>query len=205
LEGDQRSGRPSTSRTEETIEKMRQVIQCDRRMTIVELEQEVGISHESFHAILSEDLKMRLVNAKFVPRQLTTDQMECRMMVAGDLFEKSTQDPMFLTKIFTGNESWVFAYDPETKMLSTERHTASSPRPKKSRLVKSKQKVILIAFFDIDGVVHHEFLLPVNGHFNVQVLQRLRDAVRRKRRDNWQGEWFLHHDNAPCHTSLVVQ
>ena len=71
-------------------------------MTIVELEQEVGISHGSIHAILSDDLKMRRVSAKFVPRQLTTDQMECRMMVAGDLFEKSMQDPTFLTKIVTG-------------------------------------------------------------------------------------------------------
>ena len=25
----------------------------------------------------------------------------------------------------------------------------------------------------------------------------------RKRRDKWQGEWFLYHDNAPSHTSLV--
>jgi transposase len=39
----------------------------------------------------------------------------------------------------------------------------------------------------------------------MQVLQRLRDAVRRKRRDEWQGQRFLHHDNAPSHTSLVVQ
>ena len=69
-------------------------------------------------------------------------------------------------------------------------------------------KVMLITFFDIDGVVHHEFVPPgqtVNGHFYVQVLQRLRDAVQRKQRDKWQGEWFLHHDNASSHTSLVVQ
>jgi hypothetical protein len=39
----------------------------------------------------------------------------------------------------------------------------------------------------------------------VQVLQRLRVAVRRKRRDKWQGQWFLHYDTAPSHTSLVVQ
>jgi len=84
-------------------------------MTIVDLEQEFGISHGS---ILSDDLKMRRVSAKFVPRQLTTDQMESRMMVNGDLFEKSTQDPTFLTKIVTGDESWVFASDPETKMQS---------------------------------------------------------------------------------------
>ena len=208
LEDDQRSGRPSTSRTAEMIEKVRHLIQCDRRMTIVELEQEVGISHGSIHAILSDDLKMRRVSAKFVPRQLTTDQMGCRRMVAGDLFEKSTQDPTFLTKIVTGDESWEFAYDQETKMQSAEWHTSSSPRPKKSRLVKSKEKLMLIAFFDIDGVMHHEFVPPgqtVNGHFYVQVLQRLRDAVRRKRRDKWQGEWFLNHDNASSHTSLVVQ
>ena len=104
METDQSSERPSTSRTAEMIEKVRQLNQCDRIMTIVELEQEVGISHRSIHAIHSNDLKMRLVSAKFVPRQLTTDKMECRMMVAGDLFQKSTQDPTFLTKIVTGDE-----------------------------------------------------------------------------------------------------
>ena len=51
----------------------------------MELEQEVGISHGSIHAILSDDLKMSRVSAKFVLRQLTTDQMQCRMMVAGDV------------------------------------------------------------------------------------------------------------------------
>jgi len=33
----------------------------------------------------------------------------------------------------------------------------------------------------------------------------LRDAVWRKCRDKWQGEWCLHHDNEPSHISLVVQ
>jgi hypothetical protein len=58
-----------------------------------------------------------------------------------------------------------------------------------------------------DGLVHHEFVSPgqsVTGHFYVQISQRLRDAVR-KRHDRWQGQWFRHHDNAPSHTSLVVQ
>ena len=127
VEDDKHSGSPSTSRTEEMIEKVQQLIHRDRRMTIVELEQEVGISHGSIHVILSDDLKMRSVSVKFVPRQLTTDRMECCMMVTGDLFEKSTQDPTCLTKIITGDESWVFAYDPETKMQSAEWHTASSP------------------------------------------------------------------------------
>lgn len=86
---------------------------------------------------------------KFVLRQLTTDKMECRIMVAGDLFEKSMQDPTFCTKIVTGDESWVFTYNLETKMQSAEWHTALSPRPKKSRLIKSKKKVMLIAFLTL--------------------------------------------------------
>jgi Transposase. len=137
-------------------------------MTIKELEQEVGISYGSIHAILPDDLKMRRVRTKFVPRRLTTDQMECRMMVTGDLFENNMLESTFLTKIVTGDESWVFTYDAEMKMQSAEWHTTSSPQPKKSHLIKSKEKVMLITFIDNDGVVHHEFIPPgqtVNGHF----------------------------------------
>jgi hypothetical protein len=39
----------------------------------------------------------------------------------------------------------------------------------------------------------------------MQVWQRLCDAVRRKLRDKWQGQWFLHHDKAKGHTLLVVE
>jgi putative NADH-flavin reductase len=93
------------------IEKVQQPIQSDRRMTIAELEQDVCISHGSIHAILSDDLKMRHVNVKFVLRQLTMDHMECHM-----ISEKNMQDPTFLKKIITGDESLVFAYDSEAKI-----------------------------------------------------------------------------------------
>jgi hypothetical protein len=62
------------------------------------------------------------------------------MMVDGDLFEKSTQDPTLLPKIVTGDESLAFAYDPEMKMHSVTWHTVSSPRPKKLCLIKSMEK-----------------------------------------------------------------
>jgi hypothetical protein len=63
-------------------------------------------------------------------------------------------------------------------------------------------------FFDINGLVRYEFVPPgqsVTGCFYVQVFQRLRDAVRRKRHDKWQGQWFLLHDKAPSHTPLALQ
>jgi hypothetical protein len=45
-------------------------------------------------------------------------------------------------------------------------------------------------FLNMNGLVHHGFVEPeqsVIGYFYVQVLQRLRDAVRRKRRDKRQA------------------
>jgi hypothetical protein len=65
-----------------------------------------------------------------------------------------------------------------------------------------------LEFFDSNDLVPRKFVPPgqnVTGHFYIKVLQRLRDAVRRKRRDKWQGQWFKHHDNPPSHTPLVVQ
>ena len=80
---------------------------------------------------------------------------------------------------------------------------------KKARQVKSNVKTMLICFFDIKGLVHFEFVpkgQTVNQQFYLEVLKRLRDAVRRKRLELWRsGEWLLHQDNAPAHTALIVR
>jgi len=46
----------------------------------------------------------------------------------------------------------------------------------------------------------------VNGNFYCEVLRQLRESVRCKRPEMWKnGDWLLHHDNVPAHTSLVVR
>ena len=46
----------------------------------------------------------------------------------------------------------------------------------------------------------------VNKEFYLNVLKRLREAVRRKRPEAWTNNtWMLHHDNAPAHASLVIR
>jgi hypothetical protein len=56
-------------------------------MTVVQIAAEVGLSVGSVHAILKEDLGMRRVCVKFVPRLLSDYQTEFRKIIAGDLFE----------------------------------------------------------------------------------------------------------------------
>jgi len=74
---------------------------------------------------------------------------------------------------------------------------------------RSKTKVMLLAFFDSEGIVHHEYTSDgqtINKEFYLDVLRRLRESVRRKWPEKWwDGDWILHHDNAPTHTSHLVQ
>jgi hypothetical protein len=103
----------------------------------------------------------------------------------------------------------VYGYAPENKQQSSQWKSSNSPRPKKARQVRSNVKSMLIVFFDIQGIVHKEFVPPgqtVNGKFYCEVLKRLGEGIRRKRPDKWKkNNWFLRHDNTPAHTPLVVR
>ena len=75
--------------------------------------------------------------------------------------------------------------------------------------VQSKVKVILTAVFNHKGRVQHEY--APDGHndnkeYNVKVLHQLHNAVWHKWPASWKcGDWHLHHDNTPTHSSHFVQ
>ena len=104
---DESSGRSVSSSTPEIIYRVPQIIREDRRRTIDEVSMLVGISHRTSHKILTEDLKMRRVASKFVPRLLSVDQKQQRLDVCLDLKENSVNDPSFLSNVITGDETWV--------------------------------------------------------------------------------------------------
>ena len=130
-EDDERSGRPVSSSTPEMIERVPQIIREDRRRTIDEVSMLAGISHGTCHKILTEDLKMRRVASKFLPRLLSIDQKQQRLDVCLELNENSANDPILLSKDIMGDKTWVYAYDPETKIQPSQWKIPESPRPKR--------------------------------------------------------------------------
>jgi hypothetical protein len=74
----------------------------------------------------------------------------------------------------------------------------------------SKQdKGVAQIFFDQDFVVHRDFAPEchtINKAYYLKVLRCLRDAIRRKRAETWSsGNWQINHENAPPHSSQLVQ
>ena len=131
---------------------------------------------------------------KIVPKLLSCKQKQCRMDIDID----------FLKKVITVDEAWVYGYGIETKAQSSQWKRPEEPRPKKARQARANVKVLLIVFFDSNGMVHHEFLphgRAVNKEYYLKVMRRLIEAIRRKRTELW---WILHHDNATAHTWMLV-
>ena len=151
---------------------------------------------------------MTCVCAKFIPRMLSAEQKKLRSEIAQDSLEMVNNDDTVLKKVITGDETWVYGYDPETKQQCSQWKRPDEPRPKKAHQSRSGLKSMLIVFFDCEGVVHHEYAptgQTINKEYYVQILKRLREAVSRKRRHfGSSGEWHLHHDNAPAQSCAAV-
>jgi len=118
------------------------------------------------------------------------------------------QTKKFFNKIITGDETWCFAYDPETKQQSSERVGETSPRPKKLKFQRSCIKTVLIIFFDFQGVVHKYFVpeaKTVNIEFYKGVMDRILKRIQRVRSAGFcYRVFFLLHDNAPAHKAASV-
>jgi len=48
-----------------------------------------------------------------VPRLLTQDQKDSRVVICQELKETVINDPTFLLNVITGDESLIYAYDPD--------------------------------------------------------------------------------------------
>jgi histone-lysine N-methyltransferase SETMAR len=115
---DERSGRPSTSTTPENIANVREAILADRRRTIHDVCEIVGLLYGTVKRILADNLNMRRISAKFVPRLLSDGQKTHRVSVCMELKQQARDDPNFIFNVITGDETWAYGYDPETKQQS---------------------------------------------------------------------------------------
>jgi len=116
-------------------------VRSHRRLTLRMISSELNLNQFTVHQIVD----------MMVLKNLTTEQKANRRDVCLDLLDRLEREPEFFSRVITGDESWIFEYDPETKRLSREWHTANSPRPKKTKMSKSKIKSMLICFLTVRG------------------------------------------------------
>jgi len=113
------------------ITKVRESIPADRRQTIHDVCEILGLSYGTVQRILADNLNMWRISARSVPRLLSDDQKALHVSVYRELKQQARDDPNFSSSIITVDEKWVYRYDPETKQQSSRWKSPNSPRTKK--------------------------------------------------------------------------
>ena len=104
----------------------------NRRIKVSEVATELIISYGSAFTIIHDVLGMSKVSARWVPRNLSTQDRQHRLHSSRELLSIYESDPEdFLARLVTGDETWLYQWDPETKQQSMQwRHSGSPPSEK---------------------------------------------------------------------------
>ncbi|GFT06853.1 mariner transposase, partial [Nephila pilipes] len=108
--------------------------------------------------------------------------------------------------IYTGDESWIYAYEPETKQQSTVWVFQDEAKPTKVVRGRSTSKQMIACFFGINGhvaTVALEQRRTVNSEWYMTIcLPEVIGEIRKKQKNR---RIILHHDNASSHTSTQTK
>ena len=120
LKGEKRSGRSTAVVTEENISAVEALIKEDPRRTYKDTEGALGTSSPSVSTILLQQLRVRKISSRWLPHHLP-DGLQCtRVEWCTEMLKRfNNRDSHRVSDIVTGDETWIYQFDPETKRQSS--------------------------------------------------------------------------------------
>ena len=126
-----------------------------------------------------------------------------------ELLQQSEVNPVkFFDCIVTGDESWIHHYDPLNQFEAKVWKRLDEQTSTRLRQERSAGKIMMIIFWDKDGVLFTEYLpheITINGPCYASIIERLRSVIVEKRRGKVSHGVLLLHDNAPIGKCNMVQ
>ncbi len=146
------------------------------------LSRRTGLSLHTVHNVLHNKLELKKRPAKWIPHLLSEEQKAKCLGMSRDLLRRFCHSPTLQDHVITGDESWFWCYEPATKRSSAawlRRNQCCPQKPAQDRYVR---KVMVIIFWDSQGVVHREFVPAgrgINKEVYLQTMQNLREKICR--------------------------
>ena len=170
-----------------------------------ELSSESGINAFTVRSILHEDLQLSKKSACWVPCLLNSEHKAQQIEMAQDLKCRHFRQGMaFFKSVVTMDESWVSFFMPEMKSQLVQWLPKGANPPKKAKVQNSTKKLMLVAFFDCDGMMYQHWLSKgqtINSTYYCEVILTFLSHLRRKRPEKFVQGWILHPYSAKQHVS----
>lgn len=204
LGDENREGRPKTAFTAENILAVEQYLLEDRHVTYREIEAALNISGTTIQKILHEALGVRKLVSRWIPHLLSDEQKATRVRWCKKTLQRFNRgESNHVYDIVSGDESWIYAYDPDSKQQSTVWVFQDEPKPTKVVRSRSTVKKMVATFVAKGG---HVATIPledrrtVNAEWYTTVC--LPRVLAELRKTNPKRRIILHHDNASSHTAV---
>jgi hypothetical protein len=139
-------------------------------------EEELKISRETIRKVSVENLGKRDFSARFVPQCLSGEHKVLRLRTFQGFTQSVDDDDSLLDSVVTGNETCSFQYDPQTKDKEWNDARQVLQHTNNFDYRNPKNKVMMVMFFDSQGIIHTEFVPPsqtVYKEHYVEVSSRL--------------------------------
>lgn len=153
-----RTSQPVTSRCAAKIRWYDNLVKKNRRVGIVELSKTLGISYGSVFRILHKDLLLKKHASKLVPHVLTAVQKRAIIQLCVQ-FLYSFPTNHALNYVMTTDDAWFYIHDLRPKIQNMQWLRKGEDCQQVPRRLMGTQKVMLILFFDRNGLVHCEYFV----------------------------------------------
>ncbi|XP_045673820.1 LOW QUALITY PROTEIN: protein GVQW3 [Phyllostomus hastatus] len=103
---DARSGRPVTHRTDENVQKVKDLVCSNRQLTVRMMAEELNLDKETVRLILKENLNMRKFSAKIISAILKDNPKPQKLDFCSDLSKETRKNRLCVKKRVIGSETW---------------------------------------------------------------------------------------------------
>ena len=202
--------RPVSVLTEKNVATVKTLIVEDARYTVQEIEELSGIHSSSVLKLLCERLGLRKICARWVPHLCIDEQKQSRLRLASQVIEKYDKcDPRRLEEIVTGDETWIYHFQPDSKAENKVWVSCEGDRPVIGRRCKTSHRMLYAIFFDLKGPVLQisapKGCSAAGKFYRESVFTQLVDFYQKRRARTGVRGIKLLHDNALAHKSATVQ
>lgn len=136
-----REGRPKTSTDDTNVAAVKKILDEDARMTEETIAYTLGTNAMAISRILNDSLGYTKKCARWVPRLLGEEEKAARVRFAKFFLEKFRDGQSAnYNNLITGDETWIYNNEPETKLQSSVWSEKGQASPVKAFRQRSKER-----------------------------------------------------------------
>lgn len=205
---------------EKATKEIHDMVLDDQRLTendIYQILKQRYRNHESFvtkigfsvEEILEENLQMKKLFTRWVPKLLSIDQKHERVRVSKLCLElcENIGSWKFDRRYVSVNEMWIHYDIPDNnysrRAYEKPRKSVGGRRPPTCKL----EKIMVTVFWDAQGIIFINYLesgKTMTAKQYALLLDRLNNEIKSKRPRFAKEKILLHQENTPIHTSAIV-